>query len=106
MKKFILIGFIALIGCTPAKPTTVVVLPQQPLKEKTEEKKEEKPQENKPDGLLSRLDGRDFKIGYIDGYTKSWVRPFGYFFNDFYRNGHALGVKDREDGKPNRYEVK
>lgn len=45
-----------------------------------------------------------FLRGYWDGYTGTWLGPASWTLSSRYRQGYAIGKKDREEGNEPRYE--
>jgi|APSaa5957512535_1039671.scaffolds.fasta_scaffold265199_2 hypothetical protein len=45
----------------------------------------------------------EFSKGYWDGYTGAWLGPFSWTLSSQYRQGWAIGNKDRKEGREPQY---
>lgn len=45
----------------------------------------------------------DFQRGYWDGYTGAWLGPFSWTLSSQYRQGWAIGSKDRNEDREPQY---
>lgn len=46
---------------------------------------------------------QEFSRGYWDGYTGAWLGPLSWTLSSQYRQGWAIGNKDRKEGREPQY---
>lgn len=49
------------------------------------------------------LPSYEYRKGYWDGYTGTWLGPFSWTFSSEYRHGWAMGNQDRKAGNEPKY---